>query len=134
MKPLKASYRLGARVVRALPPGARYSVWGAGGGAWDAPGVGPPPGRGPQHPAGAGGPPGLDTTPLRGSAVRAINQRLDRGQLVALMCDLPPPGGGGVEVGFFGKRAVVPSGPAAIAIKRQVPLLPVFSRRNGPGH
>ena len=77
---------------------------------------------------------GLDIIPLRRSAVRAINQRLDRGQLVALMCDLPPPGGGGVEVGFFGKRAVVPPGPAAIAIKRQVPLLPVFSRRNGPGH
>jgi len=77
---------------------------------------------------------GLDIIPLGRAAVRAINQRLDQGQLVALLCDLPPPGGVGVEVSFFGKRAVVPSGPAAIAIKRQVPLLPVFSRRDAPGH
>jgi KDO2-lipid IV(A) lauroyltransferase len=54
--------------------------------------------------------------------------------MVALMCDLPPPGAGGVEVDFFGKRAVGPSGPAAIAIKRQVPLLPAYCRRDGPGH
>jgi KDO2-lipid IV(A) lauroyltransferase len=77
---------------------------------------------------------GLDIIPLGRSAVRAINRGLDGGRLVALLCDLPPPGGGGVEVRFFGKRAVVPSGPAAFAIKRQVPLLPVFSRRDGPGH
>ena len=77
---------------------------------------------------------GLDIIPLGRAAVRAINQRLDRGQLVALLCDLPPPGGVGVEVSFFGRRAVVASGPAAIAIKRQVPLLPVFSRRDAPGH
>ena len=77
---------------------------------------------------------GLDIIPLGRAAVRAINQRLDQGQLVALLCDLPPPRGAGVEVSFFGKRAVVASGPAAIAIKRRVPLLPVFSRRDGPGH
>ena len=53
---------------------------------------------------------------------------------MALLCDLPPPGAGGVEVSFFGKRAVVASGPAAFAIKRQVPLLPVVSWRDGPGH
>jgi phosphatidylinositol dimannoside acyltransferase len=77
---------------------------------------------------------GMDIIPLGRSAIRAVNSVLDRGDMVALMCDLPPPGGGGVEVGFFGKRAVVPSGPAAIAIKRQVPLLPAFCRRDGPGH
>jgi phosphatidylinositol dimannoside acyltransferase len=77
---------------------------------------------------------GLDIIPLGRSAVRAIHRVLDQGGLVALLCDLPPPGGGGVEVSFFGKRAVVPSGPAAIAIRRQVPLIPVFSRRDAPGH
>jgi KDO2-lipid IV(A) lauroyltransferase len=76
---------------------------------------------------------GLDVIPVGRSAVRAINRVLDRGDLVALLCDLPPPGGGGVEVSFFGRMAVVPAGPAAFAIKRQVPLLPVFSRRVGPG-
>jgi KDO2-lipid IV(A) lauroyltransferase len=77
---------------------------------------------------------GMDVIPLGRSAVRAVNRVLDRGDMVALMCDLPPPGAGGVEVDFFGKRAVVPSGPAAIAIKRQVPLLPAYCRRDGPGH
>jgi KDO2-lipid IV(A) lauroyltransferase len=236
LKPLKASYRLGARLVRALPPGPRYSVWGTGGAVWytlsagqrraaldnyaavlglprDDPRVAHTaraafrnygkmladflligslapeelPGRlsmdGQEHAeravhAGRGGIValphmgswdfagalgtmlgyrlsavaetfpgsldeavvearsllGLDIIPLGRSAVRAINQRLDHGQLVALLCDLPPPGGVGVEVSFFGKRAVVASGPAALAIKRQVPLLPVFSRRDGPGH
>src|SRR5207253_5530788 len=62
---------------------------------------------------------GMDIIPLGRSAVRAINRALDGGGLVALLCDLPPPGGAGVEVSFFGKRAVVPSGPAAFAIKRQ---------------
>jgi KDO2-lipid IV(A) lauroyltransferase len=77
---------------------------------------------------------GLDIIPLGRPAVRAINRGLDEARLVALLCDLPPPGGGGVQVSFFGKRALVPSGPAAFAIKRQVPVLPVFSRRDGPGH
>jgi KDO2-lipid IV(A) lauroyltransferase len=77
---------------------------------------------------------GMDIIPVGRPAVRAINRVLDRGDLVALICDLPPPGGGGVEVSFFGKRAVVPSGPAAFAIKRRVPLIPAFSRRDGPGH
>jgi KDO2-lipid IV(A) lauroyltransferase len=77
---------------------------------------------------------GLDVIPLGRAAVRAINRGLDDGRLVALLCDLPPPGGGGVQVSFFGKRAVVPSGPAAFAIKRRIPVLPVFSRRDGPGH
>src|SRR5205823_11297155 len=34
LKPLKTGYRLGARLVRALPPGPRYSIWSAGGTVW----------------------------------------------------------------------------------------------------
>jgi KDO2-lipid IV(A) lauroyltransferase len=34
-------------------------------------------------------------------------------------------------VRFFGRRAIVPSGPAAIACRRGVPLLPIYSRREG---
>jgi KDO2-lipid IV(A) lauroyltransferase len=77
---------------------------------------------------------GLDIIPIGRAAVRAINRALDEGRRVALLCDLPPVRGGGVEVSFFGRHAVVPSGPAAFAIKRRVPLLPVFSWRDGPGH
>ncbi|MBO0687615.1 MAG: lysophospholipid acyltransferase family protein, partial [Candidatus Dormibacteraeota bacterium] len=77
---------------------------------------------------------GLEVIPLDRSAVRAIFRALDAGRLVALLCDLPPPGGSGVEVAFFGRRAVVPAGPASIALKRGVPLIPVFCRRDGADH
>lgn len=74
---------------------------------------------------------GLDIVPLGRSAVRAINRALDRNNLVALLCDLPH--GPGVTVSFFGRRAVVPSGPAAIACRHGVPLLPTYCRRSAPG-
>ena len=74
---------------------------------------------------------GLDIVPLGRSAVRAISRALDRNELVALLCDLPH--GPGVTVSFFGRRAMVPSGPAAIACRHGVPLLPTYCRRSGPG-
>jgi lauroyl/myristoyl acyltransferase len=67
---------------------------------------------------------GLEIIPLDRSAVRAITGALERNGLVALMCDLPH--GAGVEVSFFGRRATVPSGPAAIACRRGAPLLPTY--------
>lgn len=70
---------------------------------------------------------GMDIVPLGRSAVHSINQALNQNGLVALLCDLPH--GPGVEVSFFGRRAVVPSGPAAIARRRDVPLLPTYCRR-----
>lgn len=72
---------------------------------------------------------GLKIIPLGRSAIRAINRELDENGLVALPCDLPH--GPGVDVRFFGRRAVVPSGPAAIAIRRGIPLLPIYVRRSG---
>jgi phosphatidylinositol dimannoside acyltransferase len=72
---------------------------------------------------------GLEIIPLGRSAVRAINRALDQNGLVALLCDLPH--GPGVDVRFFGRRAVVPSGPAAIARRKGAPLIPVYARRSG---
>jgi phosphatidylinositol dimannoside acyltransferase len=72
---------------------------------------------------------GLEVIPLNRSAVRAINAVLDESGMVALLCDLPH--GPGAEVRFFGRRAIVPSGPAAIACRRGTPLLPLYSRREG---
>jgi KDO2-lipid IV(A) lauroyltransferase len=72
---------------------------------------------------------GLEIAPFGRSAVRRINEALDRHSLVALLCDLPH--GPGVEVELFGKRATVPSGPAAIALKRGTPLLPACAWRSG---
>jgi len=77
---------------------------------------------------------GLDIIPVGRSAVRTINRVLDSAGLVALLCDLPPSGGGGLEVAFFGRRATVPAGPAAIALKRGIPLIPVYCRRDGVDH
>jgi phosphatidylinositol dimannoside acyltransferase len=70
---------------------------------------------------------GLQVIPMGRAAVRAINEVLDGNGMVALLCDLPQGPGAGVR--FFGKRAVVPSGPAAIACRRGAPLLPVYCRR-----
>lgn len=72
---------------------------------------------------------GLKVIPVNRAAVRTINQVLDENGLVALPCDLPR--GPGAEVRFFGRRAIVPSGPAAIACKRGTPIVPLYSRREG---
>jgi lauroyl/myristoyl acyltransferase len=70
---------------------------------------------------------GLQVIPMGRPAVRAINEVLDDNGLVALLCDLPQ--GPGAAVCFFGKNAVVPSGPAAIACRRGAPLVPLYCRR-----
>lgn len=70
---------------------------------------------------------GLEIIPLGRTAVRAINGVLDANGMVALLCDLPH--GPGAEVNFFGRRAIVPSGPAAIACRRGAPVVPVYSHR-----
>jgi lauroyl/myristoyl acyltransferase len=75
---------------------------------------------------------GLEVIPVGRAAVRAINRVLDENGLVALLCDLPH--GPGADVRFFGRRAVVPSGPAAIACRRGAPVLPVYSRRTEAGY
>src|SRR5438552_14500639 len=58
---------------------------------------------------------GLDVIPLGRSAVRSINQALGSNGVVALLCDLEQ--GPGVEVRFFGRRAIVRGGPAAGCVK-----------------
>jgi phosphatidylinositol dimannoside acyltransferase len=74
---------------------------------------------------------GLKVIPLNRSAVRTINSVLDENGMVALLCDLPH--GPGVGVRLLGRRATVPSGPAAIACRRGVPILPVYSHRSDSG-
>jgi KDO2-lipid IV(A) lauroyltransferase len=74
---------------------------------------------------------GMEVIPRNRSAVRAIYAVLDGNGMVALMCDLPQ--GPGVEVRLLGRRATVPSGPAAIACRRSAPILPVYTRRTESG-
>ena len=67
---------------------------------------------------------GLNVIPLGRSAVRAITDALKANGVVALLCDLEQ--GPGVTVRFFGRRAIVPSGPAAFALKTGAALLPAY--------
>jgi len=75
---------------------------------------------------------GLDVIMLGRSAVRAITQALQANRVVALLCDLEQ--GPGVAVRFFGRRAIVPGGPAAFALKMGAVLLPAYQYRTAPGH
>ena len=74
---------------------------------------------------------GLQVITLGRSAVRAITEALQANRVVALLCDLEQ--GPGVEVSFFGRRAVVPGGPAAFAIKTGAALLPACQYVVAPG-
>src|SRR6202521_5156783 len=65
---------------------------------------------------------GLNVIMLGRSAVRSITDALRGNGVVALLCDLEQGPGGGVR--FFGRRAVVPGGPAAIALKTGAALVP----------
>jgi phosphatidylinositol dimannoside acyltransferase len=74
---------------------------------------------------------GLDVIALGRSAVRAITKALEANAVVALLCDLEQ--GPGVNVRFFGRRAIVPGGPAAIALKTGAALIPACQYATSPG-
>jgi len=74
---------------------------------------------------------GLDVITLGRSAVRAITNALHANRIVALLCDLEQ--GPGVSVRFFGRRAIVPGGPAAFAIKTGAALMPACQFATAPG-
>src|SRR5437899_3486159 len=73
---------------------------------------------------------GLGVIKVGRSAVRQIREALNLNRFVALLCDLEQ--GPGVEVRFFGRRSVVPGGPAALALKTGVPLLTAYQYATGP--
>src|SRR2546429_4647036 len=68
------------------------------------------------------------------AAVRGINEALAANHVVALLCDLEQ--GPGLSVNFFGRRATVPGGPAAFALKTGAALLPAcqYATAAGPYH
>jgi lauroyl/myristoyl acyltransferase len=75
---------------------------------------------------------GLEVITLGRAAVRGITQALQQNHVVALLCDLEQ--GPGVTVDLFGRRAVVPGGPAAIALKTGAALMPACQYATFPGH
>ena len=74
---------------------------------------------------------GLRVVQVGRAAVRALTQALAANSVVALLCDLEH--GPGVDVRFFGRRAVVPGGPAALALKTGAALLPMYQYSTAPG-
>ena len=74
---------------------------------------------------------GMQVIMLGRSAVRALTQALRDNHVVALLCDLEQ--GPGVEVRFFGRRAIVPGGPAALALKTGAALMPANQYATAPG-
>jgi KDO2-lipid IV(A) lauroyltransferase len=75
---------------------------------------------------------GLKVIGLGRSAVRGITEALQSNGMVALVCDLEQ--GPGVPVSFFGRRAMVPGGPGAIAIKTGAAVILGAPYASSPGH
>ena len=66
---------------------------------------------------------GMEIHPLGPAAGRQIIDALHRGHLVCLLCDRDLQGNG-VPVTFFGERTTMPAGPATLALRTGVPLMP----------
>lgn len=75
---------------------------------------------------------GLRVVSLGRSAVRALNDALQSNGVIALVCDLEQ--GPGVPVRFFGRRAVVPGGPAALALKNGASMITAAVYATSRGH
>jgi KDO2-lipid IV(A) lauroyltransferase len=67
---------------------------------------------------------GISVLPLTRSGLRQVLQALDNQEMVVTAIDRDILGTG-VAVDFFGRPARIPDGPAAIALRRGTPLLPV---------
>ena len=74
---------------------------------------------------------GMNVIMLGRSAVRATTDALNANHIVALLCDLEQ--GPGVDVRFFGRHAIVPGGPAALALKTGAALMPACQYEVAPG-
>ena len=66
------------------------------------------------------------------SAVRTLNEALRDNGVIALVCDLEQ--GPGVPVRFFGRRAIVPGGPAALALKNGAAVITAAPYATSYGH
>jgi lauroyl/myristoyl acyltransferase len=76
---------------------------------------------------------GFTVIPLSKSAGISVVRALRANQIVALVSDRDI-AGGGVEVDFFGERTSLPGGPATLASRFGVPLLPTAVYFKGGGH
>jgi lauroyl/myristoyl acyltransferase len=75
---------------------------------------------------------GLKVVSLGRSAVRTLSDALHDNGIIALVCDLEQ--GPGVPVRFFGRRAIVPGGPAALALKNGAVVITAAPYATSRGH
>lgn len=73
---------------------------------------------------------GLTVIPAENS-LRGILRAIRRNELLAILVDRPM-AEGGIYVNFFGRPALVPSGPARLALRTGARLIPVALVRAGP--
>lgn len=78
---------------------------------------------------------GIGIVPLRrgGDATKQCLEKLDAGELVALVADRDL-SGSGVEVRLFGRRTKMPPGPAVLSLRTGAPLLPACIYMEPEGH
>ncbi|MDQ4070446.1 MAG: phosphatidylinositol mannoside acyltransferase [Actinomycetota bacterium] len=76
---------------------------------------------------------GFTVIPLSRAAGMSVVRALRANGIVALVSDRDI-AGGGIEVQFFGERTTLPAGPATLASRLKVPLLPTAVYFDGPGH
>jgi phosphatidylinositol dimannoside acyltransferase len=74
---------------------------------------------------------GLQVLLVGRPAVREVIQALNANRLVGLVCDQEE--GPGVEVRFFGRHALVPGGPAALALKTGASLITGYQYMTASG-
>jgi KDO2-lipid IV(A) lauroyltransferase len=67
---------------------------------------------------------GISVLPLTHAGLRQVLQALEQNEMVVTAIDRDILGTG-IEVEFFGRPARIPEGPAAIALRKGTPLLPV---------
>jgi KDO2-lipid IV(A) lauroyltransferase len=72
---------------------------------------------------------GISVLPATRSGLRKVLEALDANEMVVTAIDRDMLGTG-IELEFFGRPARIPEGPAAVALKRGTPLLPVCVLRN----
>jgi phosphatidylinositol dimannoside acyltransferase len=75
---------------------------------------------------------GIDVVALGDDVLGVLRGALDEGRVVCLVADRDL-SGNGVEVDFFGERTRLPAGPAMLALRHGVEILPVatFARPHG---
>jgi phosphatidylinositol dimannoside acyltransferase len=77
---------------------------------------------------------GMEVLPASGGTQRfaILAQRLQAGKIVGLICDRDLTGGG-IEVEFFGEKARIMGGPAALAVQTGAALMPAILWFEGDG-